>query len=392
MSRNRKKKSGIATFLPLILIVLAIGVVGGYLFFFKETPEFDPEADTSESISVQVKPGQGQEDTVKDNTKRKREKEENEKNKKEEIEEEKEAEKNKINLSVSRDEYGGIYESYETPDGGVYFSYHADGNDYVNVYFIDVGQGDSILIKYVDNSPSDGDDSAAMLIDAGDENSGTLVRNFLKAEDVSELKYFVCTHPDADHIGGAASVVSNIPITSEMVFAPKYEKDTKTYKKLLNEIKYKSYKYCPPKTGTMYLLGKAELRFYVPEEQFDDPNNNSIICKLTYGEGSVLFTGDCSAAEEDELLDERPFDLKADILKVGHHGSDASSTKPFLDAVDPKYAVISCGEDNSYGHPHKSVVERLEDMDMEIYRTDEIGSIRLRLDGSDFYKWTYSGK
>ncbi len=367
MSKKRKRKSKKKTSMtPLFLIILVIGGVFGYLYFFN-TPAVSDTPDTTESITVHVKPGQGQEENMELYNEREKERrrklaEELAKKEKEKEEEDTSDEKEEVSLSTG----------------------------HVEVHFIDVGQGDSILIKYIDDDTSDGDDSENMLIDAGDTNKGTLVRNYLKSEDVSELKYFVCTHPDADHIGGAASVVSNIPITSEIVWGPYCEKDTKTYENLQNEIDFKSYKYTMPNLCEPYSLGEAMLVFYGPTEEYEDANNNSLVCKLTYKGDSVLFTGDCSEEEENDLLDNySPTALRSDVLKVSHHGSQSASRQPFLDAVSPVYAVISVGADNSYGHPNKSVMERLEDMGVNIYRTDESGNIVAVMKGDRVYEWKF---
>ncbi len=355
--RKRKKNSSATAYLILLGLFCIIGLVGLFLFLKKPKAAPDPETDKTENIKVEVKPGQGQEEIVARGEKRRQE--------------QKEKELQEALSVVSEDKADAGKEGY------------------VEVHFIDVGQGDSILVKYIDTFLEDGDDSENLLIDAGDNNKGTLVRNYLKKNGVKELKYFICTHPDADHIGGAASVVSNVPITSEIVWAPAYKKENKTYDNLQNEIRTKYYQYEMPALQTVYSLGKANLVFLGPTEHYDDPNNNSLVCKLSYHDSSILFTGDCSEKEENDLLEEAGGDLKADILKVGHHGSDSSSTKAFLDAVSPVYAVISCGADNSYGHPHKSVLERLEGIETPVLRTDQKGDIICVMDGSHKYQWFY---
>lgn len=247
---------------------------------------------------------------------------------------------------------------------------------YLEIHFIDVGQGDATLIRFVDTNLDNGDSSEAMLVDAGDNDCGTLVRNYINKQGVTELKYFVCTHPDADHIGGAASVVSNIPITSERIFAPNYKKDTKTYEKLQNEISNKWYSYIAPSFGSSYNLGLAVITFIAPTISHSETNNNSIVFRIEYGKDSFLFVGDCEEEEELELLNGSYARLlDCDVLKVGHHGSKTASGEDFIAKVTPLYSVISCGEGNTYHHPHSAALNNLRAIGSELFRTDKQGSI-----------------
>lgn len=378
MAKKRKRRSSKkggkgAGMLPLILVVLVLGGVFAYLYFAGKTEPIDEETAPTESIAVNVKPGQGQEEAM--NLAKQREKD-----KLKQAAASLSANQTPASSDETTDEDSTEKEELVTDSG------------YVEVYFFDVGQGDSILVKYIDTDDSDGDDSASMLVDAGDTNCGTKVRSYLSEAGVDKLTYFVCTHPDADHIGGAASVVSNIPITTEVVWGPNCKKDTKTYNNLINEISYRSYKYMMPELCRIYPLGGAEVVFFGPTEEYDDTNDNSLVCTVRYKDSSLLLTGDCSEAEENDMLDEYSQSLSildVDILKVAHHGSQSASRRPFLDAVSPSYAVISCGIDNSYGHPNQSVLERLTDTGATIYRTDELGSIICTMNGTHDYKWDY---
>lgn len=275
---------------------------------------------------------------------------------------------------ASQSEDGSISFEYDSTTDGLYFT---DQEGYLEVHFIDVGQGDASLIRFVDTNPSNGDDSAAMLVDAGDGSKGTYVRNYLKEQGVEELKYFVCTHPDADHIGGAASVVSNVPITSGIVWGPDYEKSTKTYENLMNEVSFKSYSYEEPAYGEVYTLGgMAQFMFIAPLEKHDDVNSNSLVFRLWYGGDTFLFVGDCEEEEEIELVSgDYSWVLDANVLKVGHHGSKTSSSEAFLSKVSPDYAIVSCGVGNSYYHPHKTALDHLKASGAELFRTDKQGSI-----------------
>lgn len=251
-----------------------------------------------------------------------------------------------------------------------------DNEGYLEIHFIDVGQGDAALLKFVDTNLKNGDDSASMLVDAGDTSKGTLVRSYLKNQKVNSLKYFVCTHPDADHIGGAASIVSNVPISSDVVWGPDFEKTTKVYENLMNEIFYKSYKYEPPNFGQVYKLGLASFEFVAPTKAHNDVNSNSLVFKIWYGEDSFLFVGDCEEEEELEIVNgDYRNDIDVDVLKVGHHGSKTASSKEFLDLVTPKYSIISCGEGNKYFHPHAAALNNLRAIGSELFRTDIQGSI-----------------
>lgn len=258
----------------------------------------------------------------------------------------------------------------------------AESEGYLEVHFIDVGQGDASLIRFVDTNPSNGDDSAAMLVDAGDGGKGTAVRSYLKKQGVDELSYFVCTHPDADHIGGAASVVSQVPISSETVWGPDFEKDTKTYRNLMNEVFYKSYSYEEPSYGEEYSLGLAAFVFLAPTEPHDEANDNSLVLRIWYGDDSFLLVGDCELEEESEIISgDYASMLDSDVLKVGHHGSGTSSGEEFLSLVSPSFAVISCGEGNSYGHPHEAALERIFGTGAAVFRTDKQGSVVARATG-----------
>lgn len=256
---------------------------------------------------------------------------------------------------------------------------------FLDVHFIDVGQGDSILVVYKDS-----DTTEAILIDAGDTNCGTLVRNYITKQGIVSLKNVVCTHPDADHIGGMASVIENLPIESMIVWSPDEKKDTKTYDNLVNEIDRNNYKMEMPEIGKVYSLGEANLMFLAPTEKHKESNSNSLVLKLWYGEISFLLTGDCDEEEEQEI-EKGPYvdEVNVDVLKVGHHGSKTSSSKNFLQITSPTYAVISCGEDNTYGHPSASALLNIRQQNCELFRTDVQGTIIATTDGKSL-KWNAS--
>lgn len=244
----------------------------------------------------------------------------------------------------------------------------SDGSQ-AEVHFIDVGQGDATLIKCGGH---------AMLIDAGDNDKGMAVQMYLKKQGVEKLDYLVLTHPDADHIGGADVVITKF--TVGRVFMSDYEKDNKTYREVIQALDDKKLKWSTPKPGTSYSLGAAKFTILAPVESYEDPNNSSVALLFQNGENRFLFTGDAQEEAEQDILDSGRF-VKADVYKVGHHGSDTSSGQDFLDAVSPKWAVISCEEGNSYGHPHAAVLNSLRAMGVEVFRTDEQGSIIAWSDG-----------
>lgn len=243
----------------------------------------------------------------------------------------------------------------------------------LEVHYIDVGQGDATLIKC---------GSHAMLIDGGNNNKGTTVQLYLKKQGVESLDYVIGTHPDADHIGGLDVIVYKY--NCEKVIMPDYEKDTKTYQELVDVIHDKNMKITYPVVGEQYALGEAKFTIIAPNSNSYGGNANdySVAILLEYGKNRFLFTGDAEEASEMEMLS-NGIELSADVYKVAHHGSRSASTQEFLNAVRPKYAVISCGEGNSYGHPHAEVLNRLRSMGVEVFRTDEQGSIIASSDGEN---------
>lgn len=238
------------------------------------------------------------------------------------------------------------------------------------VDFFDVGQGDAELLR---------SGGAVMLIDSGTPESGTAIRLFLKKQGVEKLDYLVLTHPDADHIGGTASVITNVPVGQ--VLMPDYTMDNEIYQGVINALNYRNLKARAPQPGETLKLGDCTVKVLGPINHYDDPNNNSIILKATCGNTSFMFVGD---AEEPELHDvtlRYGRELDSDVYKVGHHGSYNSSSEEFLNMVSPEYAVISCADGNDYGHPHAESLRRLMNVGVHLFRTDKQGTITIRSDG-----------
>lgn len=251
----------------------------------------------------------------------------------------------------------------------------------LKVHFIDVGQADSILIGQGDHN---------MLIDAGNNGDSELVVNYLKNQGVKELDYVIGTHPHEDHIGGLDAVINTFDIGK--VLMPQVTTTTKTFEDVLLAIEKKGLKITTPKVGEQYSLGEAQWVILAPNgTDYKELNNYSIVSRLVFGETSFIFTGDAEDQSEMEILAGSTLltkNLQSDVLKVGHHGSSSSTTEGFLQAVKPKYAVISCGVDNKYGHPHEQTMERLKAHGITVYRTDQSGTVVAASDGKEI---TFNG-
>ncbi|MDR2931567.1 MAG: MBL fold metallo-hydrolase [Oscillospiraceae bacterium] len=244
----------------------------------------------------------------------------------------------------------------------------------LEVHFIDVGQGKSILIR----APG-----ATALIDCGENDQGAKVLSYLKSQKIDSIDVLIATHPHSDHIGGMDTVIDALDIGR--VIMPDIPDDmvptTKTYTDVLMAIAKKGLKITPAIPGDAYDLGSgAVLMVLGPVGEREDLNNISVIAQLDFGAHAFLFTGDAEEPAEKALLDSGR-DVSCTVLDVGHHGSQTSTSQGFLDAVSPDIAVISCGIDNSYGHPHKEIGQRLLDSGAEMYRTDLDGHVVVLTDG-----------
>ena len=240
-----------------------------------------------------------------------------------------------------------------------------------SVHFIDVGQGDSILI-------CSGDETA--LIDAGENNRGDDVLLYLSRLGIDSLDYVIGTHAHSDHIGGLDTVLNSIEVENIILsdLPDSMVPNTKTYTDLLEAIVNTSVNLIAAEPDSSYKIGEGTLTLLAPLENYDDQNELSIVTKFEFGETSFLLTGDAGfKSEEDMLLSGA--NLSADVLKVGHHGSETSTSKEFLKMVNPKISVIQVGQNNSYGHPRAEALERLSGT--EIYRNDLNGSIVISSDG-----------
>lgn len=245
----------------------------------------------------------------------------------------------------------------------------------VSVHFIDVGQGDCELIKTATKS---------VLIDCGEKEYYADVISYIKSQNIERLDYVIVSHPHSDHAGGMSFILDEFDIGT--VILPKIQESvipvTSTYIRLLTSIDNKNInvEYADP--GRKYNIDESTFTILSPVDDYEDLNNYSVAVRFEHGENSFLFTGDIENEAETDIL-ENGLDISADVLKVAHHGSSTSSKKSFLNAVSPKYAVIEVGSPNSYNHPNEDVLQRLNKMDLVIYRTDKNGNIVFVSDGKN---------
>lgn len=247
-------------------------------------------------------------------------------------------------------------------------------NGVLEISYLDVGQGDSAYIKVNDFD---------ILIDAGPRSDTDKLMEQLKEKNIDDFEIVIATHPHEDHIGGMTKVFDEYDV--ESFYMPKATSTTKTFENMINAVKNEGLKVQVIKEGTSFDLGEgAKIEVYSPtQDSYDNLNNYSPIMKLTYGNNTFIFTGDAEKEVEKEVLEKYSNNLKADVIKFGHHGSSTSSSEEFMEAISPKYGIISCGADNSYGHPHREILDVINKMDIKAYRTDKQGEITITSDGNE---------
>ena len=249
---------------------------------------------------------------------------------------------------------------------------------FLKVHFIDVGQGDATLIQQINQ-----DNTYNMLIDAGNNGDGEYLVEYLKDQGVKTLDYIIGTHPHSDHIGGLDDVIKGFQVGA--IIMPKVMANTRTFEEVMEAVSNKGLSITSPVPGTSYPLGEAEFTILAPNsDDYASLNDYSIANRIVFGSNSFIFTGDAEALSEEEILNNfNKRDLASDVFKLAHHGSSTSNTEDFLEAINPSYGIISCGQDNSYGHPHREIMAQLKARNILVFRTDLHGTIVINSDGKD---------
>lgn len=241
----------------------------------------------------------------------------------------------------------------------------------LNVHFLDVHQGTSVLLE---------SDGHYAIYDGGDSDRSSFVVAYLKEQGIESLDYVIASHYDADHISGLVGVLNVFDV--ETILGPDYVEDTKIYQSFVNKISAKDKTITYAYAGDVYTLGSVSLEILAPVDIHTDPNENSMVLRVVCGEKTLLLTGDAGLESEMDMLGSA-YDLTADILVAGHHGSDSSTSDAFLDEVSPEYVVISCGKGNSYGHPSAGIMDKIGSRGIRIFRTDFQGTILASIDSNE---------
>ncbi|HAT4124333.1 MBL fold metallo-hydrolase [Clostridium perfringens] len=240
------------------------------------------------------------------------------------------------------------------------------------ISYMDVGQGDAAYIKVNGND---------ILIDAGPRSNSKELLEQLKAKNIDDFELVIATHPHEDHIGGMVDVFKEYEVKA--FYSPKITHTTKTYENLVKAVKDEGLKTKELKGGMVIDLGEgAKFEVFTPQKsEYEELNDYSPIMKLSFGDTSYLFTGDAENLAEEEALAKYKNSLDSDVIKFGHHGSSSSSSNAFIEAVSPKYGIISCAKDNKYGHPHRETLDIIKKYNIKTFRTDTDGEIILTSDG-----------
>lgn len=242
----------------------------------------------------------------------------------------------------------------------------------LTVHFIDVGEADCTLLLC---------DGHSMLIDGGNPADGQSVLDFLRAQDVRRLDYVVGTHPHADHVGGLCKVLAEMP--ADVAFCALPDEMQTHYPRFVEAAEAAGLRLQPLAPGESWMLGGARVTVLGPLQHYDELNNRSLVLRVDYGDTSLIVCGDAQTDAEQAML-ASGLPLRADLLRLGHHGSSDASSAAWLDAVRPETAVISCGAENDWGHPHAPVLARLAERGIAALRTDLHGSLTAFSDGTRF--------
>jgi len=274
------------------------------------------------------------------------------------------------------------YRSYNEP------GFELLGTNDLKIHYLDVGQGDSTFIELPNGK--------TFLIDAGEVDYGKSVVNYIKKLNYTKIDYVFATHPHSDHIGGMAEVIKNFNVGN--IYMPNVSSNSSLYLDLLKVIEAKNKKIVTATAGKSVVESEdLSLKILAPMNKvYEELNNYSIVLKLTYKEKSFLFMADAEYDVEMDLLNNKT-DIKADVLKVGHHGSTSSTNYNFLKKVSPEIGVISVGANNDYGHPKEKILEKFKNQNVKVYRTDLNGNIVILSDGIELkvkvehgsYSWSY---
>ncbi len=266
----------------------------------------------------------------------------------------------------------------EAEPGKVTNTYMGDGDTYIHI--IDVGQGSATLIQ---------EGSKGILIDTGEDDYGDYLVYYINSCGVDELKYVVASHPHSDHIGGIVDVFEAFKVGTVVMpeLSEKNIPTTRVYENMMNYILDKDMDVLFPEVGETIHLETSSISFFGPVKQTEDLNNMSLICRVnTFGGTKAMILGDAEKEELSSVYETVLDEYKSDILVMGHHGSRTSVYKPLLNAVNASVAVISCGRDNEYGHPHKEALNYVSQKGITLYRTDKEGDIVFRCTADGFEK------
>lgn len=244
----------------------------------------------------------------------------------------------------------------------------------MTVHFLDVGQGLSVLVQSQGRN---------LIYDGGGRGASSFTVSYLQQQGVTDIQYLISSHYDEDHVAGLVGCLNAFHV--EQVIGADYVQDTKIYESFMKGVEAQGLSVQHPAVGTEFSFGSGKFTILAPSSISGDDNGNSVVIKLENGSNSFIFTGDASAESEAAMCGSG-LDLECDVLSVSHHGSATATSWEFLQAAVPELAVVSCGTDNSYGHPHRDTMDRLESMEIQVYRTDKQGTVTAVSDGTTI-KW-----